>query len=254
MKCAIRVSEHALRTGTTEQQTDHPLDILDRRSVNGDCVTAGKLSFAQTGLSGSAIFDDVRAIWVEFSGEEEPDREAWADDLRGELLQRISVALGSNWWLNIKGDLPDPHDPELFESLDVYIKDRYTRPNNLKAAQISMPLPGKRHEVESRLIVEYPARLVKQVVHDCWPKAYAGAPIEGYLLPPDGLEKIKKWNTKPRSAELFREVLDSTELLFTTAPEEHRHFVFFTAKHNLASFKKLAQLEELKQRAGDIQL
>jgi len=250
MTVEIKLSAYSVQSMALAGFEGHPLDVL-YHSVNEDTqYNRGHFAFAGDDLNKSSAFDDVSVIWLEFFGEEdnELDREAWADPLRAALLRRLSVALNLEWCLDVKGDVSDPKAPHGYLWLDEYIDANYIVPNHLQSTHVTMPLPFQK-TFESRLIVRYPATLISAVVQDLWPLAYPGAPIEGYLMPQNGISIINDWELRDRSVALFDDILNTCELLFTTVPSEHRHFVFFTRKISAERFMTLIDLEEMQQTA-----
>jgi len=224
----------------------HPLNILYYMH-NSQQLLGGNLSFAGFNLNKTHLFDDVHAIWVEFSGEVPMDRESWADAFRGIILRKTGIFTHKEWCVNVKGDISNPSgEPNSYVSLNEHIKSNFIDRYDLNSALISMPLPYRSGESEKRLIVQYPNHLIAKVVERYWGYAYPGAPIEGYLLPSDGMEKIKYWETQKRDENLFRNVVDECEMLFITQPSEHRHFVFLTNKYDLKAFYEMVDGESLK--------
>jgi len=249
MTNTILISEFGLEFDAHGRCVYHPLDVLYSTGSSGMQLNSGMLAFAGDDLNKSSMFYDVRSIWVEFSGEAELDREAWADPLRGEMLRRLSVGLRKNWCIDAKGDVGLAGIGSGIQNLDQVVEDQFVRLHKLLSVHITMPLPNSINSFDRRYAVEYPPVLVGEAVNLCWPNAYPGAPIEGYLLPSDGIELLVRWETMPRTPELFREVLDVSDVLFTTVPSEHRHFVFFTSKLEVNRFLDLIDIEQLRKEA-----
>jgi hypothetical protein len=151
-----------------------------------------------------------------------------------------------------KGDVADPQSPTGFHYLDEEIRvqyiSRYQLPHTIIKADEQSSLGYG--DIEGRLFVEYSADLMAEVLTRYLPRIYPGSPFEGCLMPAGQIHKLAEWNTQPRNDVLFRAVMDGVDMLFYTAPEEHRHFIFLTTKYSLDEMAAMLDLPSL-QKAVD---
>jgi len=209
-----------------------------------DRFSYGHLTFGGHDLDKSTILDDVRIFYLEFRGEPEEtnDREAWADNLRADVLNRLT-SNGRSWYLSmIDGS---------FDSIsDLLARILAKRLDGIEAK--SEKPHGYTYGFIPRPFFEIPNQNLSDVVHFFWSEAVPGYPIEGYNLDVGQINVLRKWDARSRDDQLFREVIDRTYVNFYTTPAEHRHFVFVTNKLNYAELARLIRLDELQEKAKDI--
>ena len=228
----------------------HPLAGLYR--VSGDSrYSHGDLALAGNNLDQSDYLDDVREYRLEFYGEssEYLDREAWADSLRGDVLYNLSQTTGSRWYVAFKGDMPDPKSATGFHSLDEDVMTNYISRYHLQHAVVHADpdsLLG-RGNFGRRLFVEYPPSLIAEVIERYLHRVYPAAPFEGCLMASGQINRLVDWNAQPRTDLLFREVIDTVDMLFYTVPAEHRHFIFLTSKYAPDEMARMISLDMLQE-------
>jgi hypothetical protein len=235
--------------------THHPLSDFYRVG-DGKKYHYGDVAFAGHDLDESDRLDDVRSYWLYFHGEpiSVRDREAWADPLRVAALRSLCRSTGHVWYMAFKGDVPDLQSPTGVHSLDEEIMAQYVSKYQLPHTAVAAAEHSWLGHGDSgrRLMVEYPAELMAEVLTRYLPDIYPASPFEGYLMPAGQIHTLAEWNSHPRTDLLFRAVMDGVDMLFYTAPEEHRHFVFLTTKYTLDEMAGMLDLESLQQAARRI--
>jgi len=250
----VRLWEDKVKKDNSGRIIHHPLNGPYRFSTGADMPSYGHLTFGGHDLAESSILSDVKVFYLEFFGEPPStlDREAWADPLRAEALQRLSHQSRA-WYLSFIGDLPDTTSSTGYVSIDEELRRDLIKNEALNFAIVrSERQYGYGKGFRTRLFVETPNRLLSNLIARYWPRAYPGDPIEGYSIASGQIEALGEWDKKLRDDQLFREVIDQVFVAFYTYPEEHRHFVFVTNKLDLNDMKQLLDLESLQQQAKEL--
>jgi hypothetical protein len=241
----VKLWEDEIERDEAGKITHHPLNSRYFVTLGEDIPSYGHLTFCGHDMDKSPLFDDVRVFYLQFFGRpDEHDREAWADPLRVEVLQRLT---GNNrcWYLSLR---------------DLSIKgagfgEDVTKILGMKLNQIEVESEkpfGYGYGFKSRQFFEVPNHQLNKAILYFWPEAIPADPIEGYNMESGQMETIREWNLRPRDDRLFREVIDRTFVNFYSFPAEHRHFVFVTNKLDYDNLARLIGLEELQERAIEI--
>lgn len=252
--CQVELRKDEVIRDANGQITHHPLNGLYRSISGEDRSGYGHLTFGGHNLANSQLLDDVNVFYLFFYGESSDveGREAWADPLRVEVLQRLSSE-NRTWYLSFVGDIPDASSSTGYTPITQEIQQGLSQEEKLDFAVVQSELPhyvGK--GFRPRLFFETPNRLLSHVVSRYWSRAYPGLPIEGYNLSPGQIGLLHKWDKRPRDAQLFRDVMNEISIAFYTFPAEHRHFAFVTSKLGLDDMKQLLDIESLRRQAREI--
>lgn len=247
----VELSEDEIRRGEDGGVIHHPLDGPYCLDSDRDLPVYGRLTFDGHDLAKSVLLDDVRVFHLTFHGESADiqHREAWADPLRVEVLQRLSPE-DRAWYLSCVGTYLNSSSPAeytpIVQDLEGLLKDEQA----IFAVVHSEFGFGER--LHPRLFFEAPNRFLPQIVHRYWPRAIPGWPMEGYNMAPGQIDLLREWDKRPRRDRLFRDVMDQVFIAFYTFPAEHRHFVFVTSKLDLDGMRQLLDIDSLQAQATEI--
>ena len=236
------------------QIVHHPLNGPYKFRSGQDMPSYGHFTFGGHNLDSSPLFSDIRVFYLDFFGEADStlDREAWADPLRGIVLQRLS-SQDHAWYLSCIGNIltrPDAHISIVDELQHIFPGDE-----SLNVAIVNSERPyGHGKGFAPRLFFEAPNQLLPDIVSKYWPAAMPATPIEGYNMASGQIDFLQKWNARPRDDELFCDVIDQVFVAFYTYPSENRHFVFVTNKLTLDDMRSLLDIESLQHKAQELQL
>lgn len=210
------------------------------------------LTFAGDHLASPDTIGKVNVFCLEFSGEPEPDREAWADPLRAETLKQLTGE-GRSWYFGFISDETErlllQDDRRVSEELFEYLTNKGPE----KLIILDSPKPyGYGIGVKKKVFFEVSNQEIEWIVDQVWDNAYSGYSIEGYNFASEEIGCLRKWNEIPRDARLFEDVIKKTTMMFYTYPAEHRDFIFLTNKLGFSDFEQKINLEDLKKKAEDM--
>src|SRR5574340_735626 len=102
---SIELYEDEIRFDACGEIKHHPLARLyyHYKDPAREPPNQNYLTFAGDHLATTNTTGKVNVFCFEFSGEPEPDREAWADPLRTETLKRLTGE-GRSWYFGFVGD------------------------------------------------------------------------------------------------------------------------------------------------------
>ena len=226
------------------QESVHPLHDLDKIDSYG-FLMAGIRNLDETPL-----LDDVKGFYLDFfGGNSEDNYELWANPLRVKVLQRLSL---SQWYLylSIIGDVPYDSSPTGYIPIEKEMQNGVIQDEHLSYVVIKSP--ESYTEIHPRIFLEVPERLIPQIINRYWQRAYPGYPIQGLLMRPGQVARLRSWSEKPRNDHLFREIIDEVFVMFHTFPSENRHFLFLTNKLTLDDIKRLVDIDDLQKAADEI--
>ncbi len=232
----------------------HPLEYLYRFFDDKSRTPANlnELAFAGDNLYRSIILNDIHLYNLKFLGEAEEirDREAWADPLRAKVLRRLSCE-NCSWYLGFVGH----YTIQLFEqdgrSVPLELVEYFSKKDAAQITDVSTREPfGYGKGLITKLFFEIPNHEIDWVVRNIWTNALQAYSIEGYNFTSGCIDLLRDWGDRPKDEMLFREVVDKSQALFYTHPEEHRHFAFITNKYNPVEFQQILNLEDLRKQAN----
>ncbi len=251
----VELNEVTIQRDPNGRIIRHPLDgpyLYPKEAP----TTHGYLSFAGHELDKSPLLGGMRVFFLEFFGEADSvrDREAWADPLRVEVLQRLTAPERA-WYLGViprhldGGDLTNavPFEQERSE-WQALLGNQHA----VSAVVQSEKRYGHGKGFLPRLFFEVPNQYLANGVTQYWPEGIPGYPIEGYNMSAGQIELLREWDRRPRDDRLFREVMDRVFIAFYTFPAENRHFAFVTNKLDLDQQSQLIDIQSLKQQAREI--
>lgn len=254
-KFIIEIGEDGIQMDGEGNTLHHPLNGVYASNAGEDIGSYGYLSFAGHDLADSSILDDVRVFHLLFYGEpdEEANREAWADPIRAEILQRLCNK-NQTWYIGalLYDSGIQVGSPKHNAADEAFINDADAKTSkNIAIIRSEKPF-GQGYGCIDKPLFEVADNSIAQAVKKCWPNAIQGIPIEGYLYESKSIHLIKEWDSKPRDDKLFRSVIDKITLAFYTFPAEHCHFAFVTNKFSLGEFRAAINIEELQSKAQRI--
>ena len=231
---------------------DHPLNRLYYLRLKTIVKNRHQLAFAGDDLYNTQQFADVNYYYLGFYGEREECRyrEAWADELRGLVLQRLSDN-DKSWYIGFAS----PQSCTLYhENSNRRVRktmDYYQSMNPGQFALITSERPYGYGKGEiTYLFSEISKKAIYSSALQIWPTALEMYPIQGYCLAEDSIHLLKEWNLETRDRNLFRKVLDVCDWIFFASPAEHWYFEFFTNKVSAAEFLARIDLDDLNKRAN----
>lgn len=211
--------------------------------------------FAASDLMHSTLLDDVKVFHLMFYGDpNHSGREAWADPLRVKVLQRLSKA-GRSWYFgfleNSNLDGPDKTGNYSFRTELPPTSLKNQTLNNV-ILESNQRLGAEQSRTSPKLFIEAPNELISEVVEFYWNWVVPGARTEGYNMASGGIDKLRKWNKRPRTDQLFREIIDDVFITFYCFPTEDMHFVFYTNKLSFEEMRQLLDIDDLEESARKI--
>ncbi len=243
----ISLSEDHVQFHKDGSIAHHPLDGPYNKGKG-----AGLLAFQPRRISNYVLFNDVRVFNVIIDGSNaiaDDDRDSWADPIRSEILIRLQ---NNNWrWcISAACDAPSLLNYDKATSQNEYWLEQYIINNNVPHAIIqSDTIYGT---VMNRLFFEVGRQETDKLIINCFRCAHPGHTIQGYLLPPKGIDLLKGWGLLPHDESTFRSVIETCSIIFYTFPAEHNNFAFVTNKHDYANLEQMLRMRSLEERAKQI--
>ena len=184
-----------------------------------------------------------------FSEKEDSGRDAWADGLRGLILERLAGD-ENGWWLNMRGDLREPYGQatvwrNLTEVLAEEAALRYSgelRPWQYWQSAISN---GRRHD-----FVYVSGGAVKSTVERHWGHAHPGWNLEGCCIR-DG-ERMRAFDWLQADQLTCGELLDRCEFLMISCVSEYRHLSILTNKYDVDGIRARIQWADLERKVATL--
>ena len=235
---------------------NHPLDYLYEYSSdeNRKARNLHDLVFSGDGLDQSKILNDVKMFELGIYGEPENIhyREEWADPIRADILKSLS-SVERSWYLSFTGY--SPYNLEYRDKVNVSqeVLDFFAKKEKNQAVFIKSNkhyLPG--NKPKQRLFIEVPHEEIEYAVKMIWPLAWNPETIQGYNFPSNRISLLKDWESSEKDENLFRRLLDETEIFFFSYPAEHCHFIFISNKYSSSEFTEKIQLKNLREKAKEI--
>jgi hypothetical protein len=216
--------------GESGKYKNHPLIGLYYQFKNPDKepVNENDLTFAGDDLYKSNSFENVCSYSLEFKGEDEMDREAWADPVRAKALKNLSYP-GYSWYISVVGEFKDPIiRPDGTWVVPTNVLDYFSKKDPSQCIEVnSKNIYGYGIKPLKKIFYEIPNDEIEWFALNVLPEAYQSYSIEGYHLPSNQIQILEEWNKHDKDEELFHDVLEKVHYLFYMFPEEHRHFAFY---------------------------
>jgi len=250
----VEFGEDRIKRGKDGKVIHHPLNGPYRFPTGEDMPSYGHLTFGGHDLPKSPILGGVRVFYLEFFGEPTPVlyREAWADPLRIEVLQRLSQH-NKSWYLSCVGTYLNTSSPDGYMPIVGELQQEFFKGQEPSFAVVQSEIQfGYGKGFHPRFFFEVPNQLLPRVVQKYWATAIPGWPMEGYNMASGQIQLLSEWDKRPRDDRLFRDVMDEVQVAFYTYPAEHRHLVFVTNKLDLGEMRRLLDLESLRRHAEKI--
>jgi hypothetical protein len=210
--------------------------------------THGYLSFLGDIAVESPWMEEIKVFVLEFKSDPyDDDRESWADPFRIAILKRLRQNHHS-WYLSLIGWMPDKTVPDGFIRLEDYFQETVFKQEGVNFTSVSSEKRlGIGQGFWQRTFVEIPNKFLEEFFLKYWDAHSPGHPIEGYNFPSGRIDLLKKWDKRPRDADLFREVLNECFVAFYTDPAENRDLVFVTNKLTMEQFQTLINYEQIEK-------
>jgi hypothetical protein len=231
------------------QLIHHPLNSLYK--FNGaDYPSYGYLTFCGHDLDKSQILSDLHVYYLEFFGEENRDREAWADNLRVDVLKSLCTG-NYSWYLGVVGsDVTSMRDILMMIFFQESMITNQNKEKQVESVIVdSEKMFGSGKGFLKRTFFEVPRSSIERVLLEYLPDSTPGWPIEGYCMAPDSIHLFEEWNKRERDDKLCKDVLDQAFIAFYTFPSENRYFVFLTNKLMKDELTEIIHLESLREKA-----
>lgn len=231
--------------------THHPLNGRYKFSDGSDYPSYGYLSFCGHDMDKSPLLKNLHVFYLEFSGEKDRDREAWADNLRAMVLEKMCENKYS-WYIGvIEGD-SDKISNILRINQHNFGNDKSKSSLIDFAVVDSEKIYGNGIGFIKKVFFEIPCQLIGKVIMEYLPDATPGWPIEGYCMDSGRLNFLQNWNNSTRDDRLCISVFEFVHIAFYTFPEEHRHFVFLANNMRYREVEELCDLKQLRRQAKEI--
>ncbi|MCM1566930.1 MAG: hypothetical protein NC238_13545 [Dehalobacter sp.] len=243
----IRLIEDTIQFRKDGSVAHHPLDGPYNKGKG-----AGLLTFQPRQISNYDLFNDVRVFNVLIDGNnviDDDDRDSWADPIRSEILRRLQKN-NWRWCISAACDAPSLLTHDRSTSQNEYWLEQYIISNHVPYAIIqSDTIYGT---VMNRLFFEVEQQEMENLIINCFRCAHPGHTIQGYLLPPTGIDRVKSWSLLPHDEATFRYVVDTCSIIFYTFPAEHNNFAFITNKYDYVKVEHMLKIRSLERWAKQI--
>ena len=187
-------------------------------------------------------------VWFS-SDQDESDRQAWADTIRGDILERLAGKDGG-WWLNMRGDVAQPYPGgvegqivwrRLIEVLAEEAGQRYDGQCRPWQYWQSVIAGNKRHD-----FVYVAGHAVRSTVLRYWGHATHGLELEGCCV--RDAERMRAFDWIQGDPISVGELLDRCDYLMLSFPSEYRHFYFLSSKYSPNQIRERIELVDLERQ------
>ena len=251
----VIIEESEVIVNDKGEVNSHPLRMLyDYSETTKKYINLHEFAFAGDDLQESKILHDIRLFEVIFHGEPNDKRwrEAWADPLRADILERLS---GENrsWYLSYFSKDLDICLHRQYPSEIQEILQFLPQKEPQKIALIDSRLPfGTGNEFEIRAFFEVSNKEVNSITQRIWSETLQPYPIQGINMISDNISMLQEWDRREKTETLFREILDVAKIYFYSWPEEQHYLRYFTNKMTLGDFCSIIRIDELRDKAKTI--